>query len=548
MAEDNQSDQTNPPLDTALEGLANPSEIQEATLRHIGGLTVGHELITPDVTSGVEVNQAAGLGLLSAEEYRARRSDILLKDPEAVLNEEQEIHRYFDVQDPAYLKEIRQLSDLDHPMKPTNRLVVAIPAYNEGSRIRRTLEQYVGQDIDPNLFEIIVFANPVPDDKTPSEIAKFKQEHPGVTVTFAQKSWREGEPNTVGNARKHSFDIAMTRLVERGPNGQDTILISNDADTVALEKNYLSSILAEFDVNPKVDALVTRLNLPREARAKPNVEAAVALWDMLDRTIAKDEVGDPEDRIPEPVSFIGRSNATRASIYAAAGGYNPKTAGSEDLEMGWMISDARDWDASRIIQFDDTVLTSDPRRNLVAAANRVPISEMYSDFQQNPEIRQMNNDEVLAVIPDALDWEHFQADADSFWRSQDVGMYKRLGQRFAPLFKSAMDKLGVQYEIVEGSLVLTNVDALLKNLAGAGKPIEVIHSQPRIIDPNAEHEIRQFFSEIPRGVLGAWAAKADRIAGQIKLAQDKSESDKVSSLIKRYEHFAGHTYPEPAAV
>ncbi|MDB5163980.1 MAG: hypothetical protein JWS12_598 [Candidatus Saccharibacteria bacterium] len=549
MSEDNQAHQTEYPPNTQPEELSGSREVQETSLRHAGSLAIGPEL-SDDPAVHLEADAQKGevdLGLLSAGEYRSRRSNTLIDNPEASLNEEQEIRSYFDNLDPEYAEQIKGLADIDsNPMNPECRMSVTIVAYGEGSRIRNTLEQYASQDIDHNLFEIVLLDNhpdTMPGDNTAQEVAKFKEAHPEISITSAHKTWNENEPATVGNARKYVFDIALARILNRGPNNKNTVLVSNDADILGFEPNYLADILAEFDNHSEEDALVTRMNLPPEAWAKPNLAAAVSLWDMLDRTIAEDDMGQPpEDRMPEPASLIGRSSAMRASIYAAVGGYNPKATLAEDTELGWMIGDARDWDASRITQFDRTSLTTDPRRYLVAIANRVPISEMFSDFQQNPEIRQMNNNEVLSVIPDAFDWEQFQDDADSFWQSQDTGMYKRLGNRFEPLFRSAMNKLGVQYEIVEGRLVLTNVDGLLTSLAGPDRNLEVVHSQPRTIDPEAVRDIKKFFSGIPKGVLEAWNAKADRIAEDIRLAQTRGEQVGLPTLVKRYERYAGHPY------
>jgi glycosyltransferase involved in cell wall biosynthesis len=515
---------------------------------HVGDIAMRDALLS-DASAPVATAEAQtdtiDLGLLSAQEYAQRRSDTLLNNPEAVLDEATEIAKYFDRQDPNHVEQIKQMANLEDPMKPTTRMVVTIPAYNEGSRIKRTLEQYLNQDIDPNLYEIVILDNHpenVADDITASEVEAFKQEHPEISVILAQKVWSENEPATVGNARKYAFDIAQARIISRSSSVEDTILVSNDADIVSISPNYLANILMNFNNNKKVDALVTGRSLIPEAFAKPNLAAAVLLWDQLDRTIANDEVGPPENRIPEPASLAGCSTAVRAAIYAAVGGFNAEATLAEDTELGWMISDARDWNADRIVQFDQVSLSTDPRRFLDAIVNRVPISEMFTNFQQKPEIRQMNNEGVLDLIPNTFDWEQFQDDADSFWQSQDAGMYKRLGKRFEPLFESAMNKLGVEYDIVGSRLILKSVDGLLENLAGPVGNIDVVHSEPRVLGIEAVKDIKQFLSGIPEGVLGAWSAKADRIATQIQSAQDKREVEKLPGLLNAYKHYAGHEY------
>ncbi len=486
----------------------------------------------------------SGLGILTAGEYRKRRSDTLLNNPEATLDEEQEIKQYFDSQNPTYVAGINNLAQLDHPMKPSCRMVITIPAYNEGSRIKHTLEQYVGQNIDPSLFEIVVFANPAENDNTPEEVARFKDENPQVSVVFVNKTWDEGEPATVGNARKYASDIAMTRVLNRGSNKGNTIIVCNDADAVFIEKNYLSSVLAEFDGNPFRDALVTNMELPPEAMAKPNVATGYSLLDTFERTSAAGDLGGGQDNIPEPALINGRSSAMRMSIYAAVGGYNPAAVISEDFELGWILADARDWNPDRIIQFDATRLVTDPRRFMDSVINRVPVDQMLFDFQTRPDLRRLNNEAVLALIPDTFDWELFQDEADSVWTSQYSGQNKRIGkEKFALIFKSTMDKLGVEYEITKtDGIALTNVDRLIQRLAGSGREINIVHSQPRTYTPEMVRIIQNYFSEIPKGVIEARSLRADKIADKIKLAQGEGKVESLNVLLKEYERFAGHKY------
>lgn len=451
-------------------------------------------------------------GLLSAQEYRNRRSDTLLSNPEAVLNEQDEIQKYFNRQDPAYLEEVKQLARLDHPMKQSCKVVIAIPAYREGSRINHTLEEYAKQDIDPNLYEIVLLDNRpdgVEDDNTASEVARFTKDHPQITVTFAKKVWDKDEQATVGNARKYAFDIALQRILNSGNARRDTILICNDADVLQIAPNYIESIEREFKEKPKVDALVTSMNLPSEALSKPNVAAGYMLIDRLERALAE---GDPELGIgKEPATLIGRSSAMRASIYSAVGGVNPKARLAEDSELSWLISDARGWNPDRVIQFDKTSIVTEPRRHLDAIASKVPLDQMLIDFETKPELRQKSNDEVLEFIPDSFDWELFQDEVDSTWHSQ-WGGNRRFGDRFVPLFKKTMEKLGVKYRITEdNNILLENVDGLLQQLAGPKGNIGITHSQPIVYTQDQLNKIKGFFSKLPSGVIEARSRNSSSI-------------------------------------
>ncbi|MDB5170255.1 MAG: hypothetical protein JWN82_651 [Candidatus Saccharibacteria bacterium] len=460
-----------------------------------------------DDTNPIEIKEVqtkeSDLGLLSAAQYRERRSDTLLNNPEAALDEETEIAKYFARQEQSYVDEIKGLANLSRPMKQSVRAVVTLIGYSEGSRIKHTLEEYAKQDIDPSLFEIVMLDNHpegIPDDGTASEVVAFQQEHPEISITFAQKVWADGEPATVGNARRHAFDIALARVSARDALDGSTVLISNDADAVAVAPNYLSSIINEFEAKPDKDGLVTRMNLPDEVLAKPNVAAGFLVLGGLEESL---EEGSVEAGLgKEPATFVGRSSAVRASVYAAVGGFNQDAVIAEDAELSWMIADARNWDAERVVRFDDTTIVTDPRRHLDAIMNKVPFNQMLFNFQSRPDLRQMSNDEILDQIPAALDWELLEGEVNDGWQAQFSG-YKRFGDRFEPLFKTAMTKLGIEYEVVDGNVALKNVNGLLDLLSKDGKPIEVVHSEPRAYTPELIEQLKSFFGALPRGVIEA---------------------------------------------
>ena len=309
-----------------------------------------------------------------------------------------EVENYLSKLNPGYLNEIESSSLLDtQPLSEKARIIVTIIAYNEGSRIRKTLDNYLNQDIDPSLFEIVILDNhpqSIERDNTFYEVQSFKNNNPSLSIIYAHKVWAEGEYATVGNARKYVFDIATMRVSKRLQAEYETILISNDADTVSLETNYLSSILSEFDTNQTTDALVTLSVVPLSAILKPNLYAVLSLWDALDGYVAN----------REPYNLKGSTSAFRTSIYTAVGGFNSMSKMAEDLEIGWLIADARNWDTNSVIQFKKTKHVQDPRRILMATASRIPVNEMYYDFVAKPEIRNADNDTLLSLIPNSLDW------------------------------------------------------------------------------------------------------------------------------------------------
>ncbi len=493
-----------------------------------------------DVGDSIENKNIPTTGLFGAKEYILRRSNTLLQNFSATLNERSEIQKYLQNQDFQYLVNIKKIVKSTSHFKSSCRLSINIPAYGEGSRIGHTLKQYIGQDIGHELFEIIIFSNPMDSDDTVSEVEKFKTDHPEMSIEIISKSWDKNEPKTVGNARKYAADISILRILERDQFSKDHILIFNDADSTHIEKNYLSSILKEFDTNHFMDALVTKMTLPTEALEKPNVAAGFILIDTFERVLTEGKGDGISLDIPEPAFTSGRSSASRVSTYVAVGGFNPNAIISEDFELGWMIADARDWDPLRIIQFDITKITTDARRFIDAVANRVPIDQMLINFQTNPSIRQMDNVSVLNLITDCFDWELFQDEADSLWHSQFSGANKRIGENFPLFFKATMQKLGINYELIDGKYIkLTNINNFLKRISDK-KEIEVIHSKERIYSLEMIDELHRFFSGLSNGIIQSRLAKAKKIVSIIDRIEPK-DSKTLTYLMSQYKRFAGQS-------
>ena len=332
--------------------------------------------------------------------------------------------------------------------------------------------------------------------------------------------------------------MALMRLNHRGSNAHDTILISNDADTVAMDANYLSSIAKEFDDNNVVDALVTLNAAPFRTIVKPNVYAVLTFWDALDNIVATGE----------PYNLMGSSSAFRASICAAVGGYNPNATQTEDLEIGFLIADARNWSPRSVIQFTDTKHVADPRRILEAVANRIPVNEMYYQFVSNPEIRKADNEALLNFISDNLDWDLLEEDLDSFWAGRATGMYKWRGHRFDADYKAAMNRIGARYEVVNNRIKLTNIDQLLLRYKNDfGDEPSVIRSLPRKYDQQKMDEMGHFFSTISDSAIACRSNMAMKIAAKIRHTEQNGAERGLNTLLKDYERFAGHSFTDTSS-
>lgn len=342
-------------------------------------------------------------------------------------------------------------------MEENCRIVITIPARQEGKIIKGALEKFLNQKdrsgnlIDPALFEIVLVDNHPenePADDTKQQVDEFMRNHPEIRLSYAHKAWKSGEGN-VGRARKYATDLALFRDSNRSRQNGDLILVNNDADIDGLSDEYVFEMINQFDTYKDVDAVAAKWTLPPEALAKPNLRAAERLWYILDRVIQKDLAGIPGGRNIRAPGLIGRNSAFRTSIYAAVGGFNPNATLAEDLEMGWMINQGRGNDPTRFKFVNRAEVVSNPRRFLAAWFQNTPLIQMYGGFHENTAVRSMDNQQLLASVPDTLDSARFETEADALWRAakDPQGQYSWLGPRFDDLFKRTMEFMDVDYQI-----------------------------------------------------------------------------------------------------
>lgn len=421
-----------------------------------------------------------GLGWVDRSEYEKRRSKTLNENPYAKLDESTEVADYLSRMDPEYRRELERMDDtIGTPMTSETRTVITIPAFGEGKIIRKTLEQFLnqkdkkGNPIDPNLFEIIVFENDTEQrqkDETEEEIRKFKADHPELKVYYAYRRWSTediaSKVNTVGNGRRYNCDLALLRSSKRKTATGELIVINNDADLEGIKPRYITDVIEQFDSKNYLDVVVGKRNLPDWALRKPNVRAGQRLWEIFDSVMRHTGGGDemsPDKREKGWPGMIGENSAMRASIYAAVGGYGPHASLAEDQNLGDMIRAARNYDDQRFEYINRLQTIKNPRRYLTYVIAGRPLIDMYNDYHENKDIRDLDNAQLLKRISDTFDLNRFQLDADGIY--QKINDYTHLGgDAFDLRFKKMMQLMGVVYVIENGHVKILNVDKLLEGL------------------------------------------------------------------------------------
>lgn len=491
-----------------------------------------------------------GVNFLPVEKYLKMRSPSLIDNPQAKLNEKSEVKRHLDILAPSYLEELESMVSSAPPMSENCRLSIGIPAYRAGFNIVKMLELYGKQidkngiPIDPNLFEVIVFDNHstgVAKDNTQEEVERFQKDHPGVKVIYVHKQWGLQEPATSANARRCLADLALLRTSQRKSHQvRDHILVFNDDDAEEMSDEYLHYIITAFDENPKIDALTGKNVLPDWAMQKPNLIAATRLWAIMSIIVEGGGVGDIRHK--QPVGMVGRNMAMRASIYSAVGGFNPEGEGDsvDDLEMSWLIADARDWDPQSVVFLNKAKIITDPRRHLLALANRNPVFHMYlpKTFFDSLEVGDIDKDELLKKIPDDLDLDLLEKEVNAWWQGREAAEYQYLGPQFEPIFRRAMSFLGVDYEVVDDHVRVTNVKRLLEGLKKRlGKEVIVLPQRQGLKEIE---QLGRYDSGKTKEML--LHNKAQELAARIKAVEEgkelkKGDRERLEFLKERYGAF-----------
>lgn len=276
--------------------------------------------------------------------YEQQLSETLKKNPDAELNEQEEIARYLEkLQPPEYRPALENIVEqFGAPLSHEARMIIAIPAFREGKTIEHTLEEYVkqqkadGTPIDQNLYEIIIVVDQRPgysETETVDAIDRFKEKHPEMHVhAVASPAPLE---HSVNATRKSAHDIALTRAFKRGKGNGDLIIVNNDADAESIDPKYLSTILAKFDADPKVDAVIGRTDYSDEAyEHMPEEHLLRKMHDAQDLLLQ-------QVRSPKGFTTNARNAAYRAGMYAATGGHIHGSESTDGSDVGKMVQEAR---------------------------------------------------------------------------------------------------------------------------------------------------------------------------------------------------------------
>lgn len=334
--------------------------------------------------------KGGGFGLLGREQYESRMSPKFKENRNMDLsgNDADIIKEYLDRQESNYQSELENLVSGLPKMKNEIETVITVPAFLEGPNMEKTLRNYAKLK-NRNKFELVILENHyrgTDRDNTKDVIDKIKTEFPDLNIVHLYKEFEEKQP--IGALRKYLVDSVLVRK-HLSKVGHSVTIVSNDADLEDISENYSDNIAQAFTNNPKLDIVSGKWDFPEKDYEKfPLLHAAQRLWQYYDIVFRHKHLKSPE--------LIGRNSAFRSGIYAVVGGYNKNAKLAEDLEIGWLAKNARNYDKNRAAYLNKAWLISNSRRAVGTLLSGGSLVQQYGDFHENEEIRKKDLGELLA--------------------------------------------------------------------------------------------------------------------------------------------------------
>jgi fructosamine-3-kinase len=315
------------------------------------------------------------------------------------------IKTYFSVGDPminnfrGYREELLDLVENTPKLDQQIKCTLVIPAYQEEGAILNTLKKYSSCNNIENVA-IFIFEN-MPKgkkrDNTQAQIQIFREINPNVKVYHIFKQFKIRMP--IGYIRKYITDYVLL-LKQKSEHQGNLILVGGDADCVEIHPRFFSTIMKRFESNPYLDAMEMKLEFPTTYLvAFPNLWITHKLFDFTWRYMHT------KINPKRSIRMYGPASAIKASSYLMIGGFNPRNRLCEDLQLSWLLDSARrsakDQDRPYFM-YSLSHITTNPRRILGAHLSNVSYFDMYEQFEEKENIRQLSWTELVDEKGDGI--------------------------------------------------------------------------------------------------------------------------------------------------
>ena len=396
-----------------------------------------------------------------------RKSPRLKEDQAAKLNQQEEIAWYLEGLTAEEKELIAKLSTEIPPVNPELRVAVVIPSSSiHGGNVYQRLTSYAAQTnadgtpLDPKKTEFIVYDSSS-EASTKADAEKFLAEHPDLRVVYVNPGYTEEQLG--GKIKRDATNLVMSRIATLPTDAPDVMIAIDRGQSTTIEPTYVSSIIKSFDTNPALDAAGGMYTMPAEAYATyPMLFASQRAFEIFDGLVRHGE----SDGLP--ATYIGNL-ATRAGTLAAVGGYSSTAKFGEDAEVGWMVKTARG-NPESVTTLPSMTATFDAKELSYAMLQEAGMAEKSVPLAQNETYKDLSWQDMTKRLDETVSKEQVEAALTSMYQSRYPTLRANHPERFDAYFRRTLDTLGLQYELTDGKVTLTNTDALAQNMA---TPIEL---------------------------------------------------------------------------
>lgn len=328
--------------------------------------------------------------LADEEKWARQRSQTLKDNPQAQLDQLNEINNYFNRMDPARVQRLDTLNNkLREPMSESVRGVVCIPvaAASEMDNIEHTLDLLAQQTgVNHKDFEVIVYLNWLKGadqskiSETRRAVERFAAKDPTFPIRIVEEERDIAKEDLrIGEIMKTVNDLALKRI-QNANISEDVMITVLPADVKGLSKTFLEG-LVENARSPK-DVLTSSIDFGTMYYDKfPGFHIPMRVLQGIIRV--------SESNYPAPVFTSGSGLQKKAAILAAVGGYDETAKMGEDADIGMKVVAARLGNKEEYLAEEFPIGRSpktwnevDPARLLQCYKDGKSILSAWSDFTQ----------------------------------------------------------------------------------------------------------------------------------------------------------------------
>ncbi len=450
---------------------------------------------------------------LSRETMDQRKSPRLVENPEAKLNQHEEITWYLSTLPPEDVATLEGLLNQEYPpVNPNTRAIVTIPVSQAGSNIYSRLTSFVGQTnadgtpFDAKKAEFIVFdahvASPdgsvsgtLPGD-TKTEVDRFLADHPDMRVLYMTHSYTE--PPTSGRVKRDVSNFALSRIATLPVDSADVAVISESGAGGDISPTYLSSIIESFDAQPTLDMVSGAYELPHEAFAQyPLLFAQHRAFELMDSLVRHGDAGS----IP---GVYSGNIGTRASTLAAVGNYNPSAMVAEDRELSWLVRQARG-SSDVMTTLPDMKATIDPKETVYIHLQQLGLADKAVSLDQNEVYKDMPWTDMATKATESYSQNQLESHLSNMYANMYPTLKATNPERFDAYFGRTMNSLGIQYELTDGAVKILDMKELPINMNAMidiesfakTAAVEVVAATPNAPE-NSREELTSLAGEQPQ--------------------------------------------------